>query len=127
MLLTMVGDESHDEREERVFAIAAIMAPEDIWAAAEPWWNELMEGQVFHGARFETEFAHDKTSDRHQQRLARYGELARMLATTGVMGVGVGMDVAGAKEAFPDALRESSYLKCFSEVVGSMVNRVHAW
>jgi hypothetical protein len=124
VLLTVVGDESHDEKEQRVFAVAALMAPEDVWIASEAWWESLMEGEVFHGARFETEFAHDKATDRHKQRLRRYAELAQLVSRCGVVGVGVAIDLAGYRAAFPGTPRESAYLKCFSEVVIALVEQV---
>jgi hypothetical protein len=125
MLLTMVGDESHDEREERVFAVAALMAPEDIWTVSELWWDSILDGETFHSARFESEFAYDKTSDRHPQRLEKYKRLTQMVATCGVMGVGVAVDLAAYRDNFPGTPRESAYLKCFTEVIAALVGEVH--
>lgn len=112
MELKAYGDESHDETKSRVFAVAALIGPEDVWQAAENAWIIVNEGRAFHAAECESEFAHHPDRSLHKQNQARYATLSQILARSGLAGIGVGIDLGAYNEVFPGVPGEFAYLKC---------------
>lgn len=49
-MLLVFGDESHDEKEQRIFSVAGIMGTQEEWELFEPEWLMLTKGKVFHAA-----------------------------------------------------------------------------
>lgn len=115
-MVSVFGDESHDETKQRVFAVAALLGSQDEWDALESEWLPRTGGREFHAADCEGghgEFA--QTS--HQENLALYRDLTKLIARTRMLGFGVGIDLAGFSEAFPDALPDYPYFMCFLRVI----------
>src|SRR4051794_25567045 len=65
VILPCYGDESSDETRSRVFAMAAIVAPEEVWREAEDAWVLRTGGKEFHANECESEFAHDPEPQKH--------------------------------------------------------------
>ena len=120
-MLTVFGDESHDERRERVFAVAGLLGADADWNAVVPAWTERTGGKVFHAATCETEYANHPDRALHKENLRLYADLTRILAGSNLMGFGAAMHIGGWRNAFPASQQayapERAYHKCFSEVV----------
>ena len=49
VVLSVFGDESHDEKAERIFVVAAIAGTREEWEYLIPLWHERTQGIPFHG------------------------------------------------------------------------------
>lgn len=106
MVLSVFGDESSDRAKERVFAMSGIFGLESEWQPAEKAWTAVTKGEVFHAADWE-----------HAERYEEYEALAAVLATQHIGGVAYAIDLVAFEQVFPNTLRESAYMKCFTYVV----------
>jgi hypothetical protein len=111
------GDESYDDRGQRVFAVAAIVGTDGQWDEFVSAWKKITGGQEFHAAEWESEFAKDPDRSKHQKRLESYRKLTELLAWSGMHGWGVGVDLVGYRKAFPHITTDWAYHKCFLETV----------
>lgn len=121
VMASVFGDESADEKVERVFAVAAIMGTDRQWEDFNPAWNAITEGQVFHAAKWESEFAHDPDRTKHKKRLESYRRLTELLAWSGMHGWGVAVDLFGWRKYFPNITPEFAYHRCFLEVADRLI------
>ncbi len=119
-MLSVYGDESADEKKQRVFAVAGVIGSDEMWAALETKWTARTGGISFH--------ANDCDSDRgdyagipHSENKALYRDLTTMLAESGLGGWGFAIDLAAQRRIFPDA-PDIAYYRCFVEVIGAMKN-----
>jgi hypothetical protein len=115
-MASVFGDESYDEAQ-RVFAVAAIVGADRQWDEFVHAWIDITEGQEFHAARWESEFATDPDRTKHQRRLESYRALTELLACSGMHGWGIGVDLVGYRKAFPHISQDWAYNKCFVETV----------
>ena len=115
-MLQVFGDESHDPKSERVFAVAAIFGTEEQWAAFRPAWIERLAGRVFHASDCETDHG-EFASTSHAENLQLFADLTKMLAASKLLGFGSAMDLAGYLEFFGDAPADIPYYRCFRDVV----------
>lgn len=115
-MLQVFGDESHDPKSERVFAIAALFGTEQRWAEFKGPWEERLQGRVFHATDCETDHGDFADSD-HFENLKLYADLTKILASSHLMGFGSAMDLAGYLEFFPDRPADIPYYRCFRDVV----------
>lgn len=110
-MLTVFGDESYNV-EQRVFAVAGIVAPQEEWDELECAWLDRTKGIPFH--------ATDCESDRgvyegkpHKENLLLYRDLTTILANSHLLGYGVAMDLKGYRTYFPDSPSNIPYIHCF--------------
>jgi hypothetical protein len=116
MVLSVFGDESADETQERVFAISGLFGTEDEWRAAEDAWLALTTGEDFHAADWE-----------RAGRTDEYKHLALALASAPIAGVAYAIDLVAFNQVYPDTLHESAYLKCFSRLVKNAASNADAF
>jgi len=115
MVLSVFGDESHDETKQRVFAVSGLFCTEDEWHKAEMAWTDVTRGEVFHAADWE-----------YAGRMDEYKALAQTLAASPVAGIVFAIDLAAFNACYPDTLPEAVYLKCFTKVVIGIARNVAA-
>jgi len=117
-MLTVYGDESHDETRERVFAVAGLLGSKNDWDAVEDRWLGRTGGAPFHAAECESRDA-QSDGDQHRQNLKLYADLAKILAASNLMGFGAVIHLPGWRAAIPGFVDspDQPYYKCFSEVV----------
>jgi hypothetical protein len=115
-VLLAYGDESHDPKNERVFAFAALFGSEQQWDTLRSKWSERLNGRVFHAADCESDQGEFSGND-HAANLRLFADLTRILAASGIIGHGSAMDLAGHREFFPDSPHEVPYYRCFKDVV----------
>ena len=124
MILSCFGDESSDETQSRVFAIATVMGPEHAWVAAQDLWIQRTGGKEFHANLCESEYANDPDRTKHKANQALYADLANIIASSDLVGYGVAIDLAAFKELFPGVTTNVAYYKCFTEAVYRTVRTV---
>jgi hypothetical protein len=106
-MLTVFGDESHDETEERIFAVAGVVGTKEEWDALIPIWLERTEGKRFHAADCEAGRG-DYEGIPHEENLKLYADLVTILIKTNLMGY---------NRFFPDVVTNIPYHFCFQKVV----------
>lgn len=109
MVLSVFGDESADETQQRVFAVSGLFGTEGEWRRTEAAWTTVTGGEVFHAADWE-----------HAGRKEDYKKLAQTLANGTVGGVAFAIDLLAFNSCYPETLREAAYLKCFVKVVAGV-------
>ena len=50
VMLVAFGDESADEKTERVFTVAALLGRQSEWNSLEVKWRDRLDGRIFHAA-----------------------------------------------------------------------------
>jgi hypothetical protein len=123
-MLSVFGDESHDETRQRVFAVGALLGDAKQWGGLEQRWRELTNGRVFHAADCESRRGEFRDlSDEQCQRLHR--DLTRILAESGLIGWGAAVDIAGAKSAFPESRPDQPYVSCFIRTIKFLAGKAY--
>src|SRR5690349_13968019 len=89
VMASIFGDESADEKVQRVFAIAAIVGGDDRWEEFVAQWVEITKGAEFHAAQWETKYANDPDRSKHTKQLESYRKLTETLAWSGLHGWGI--------------------------------------
>ncbi len=132
IVIYVYGDESMDEKKERVSALAAIVGTKEQWEAIESEWIERNKGIPFHANNCDSdqgEYAPKADEDkdkRHKQNKALYRDLAIMLANSGLHGFGVAIDLIAQASVLPGIdraeLANKSYYIAFSECMEGITN-----
>jgi hypothetical protein len=118
-MISVFGDESHDSKNERVFAIGCLLGTDDQWAALRVKWSERTLSKTFHAADCESSqgaYRGIKPEDNH--RLHR--DLTRILAGSGIIGWGVAIDVAATRRIFPHTLPDQNFTSSFVRTIWYM-------
>ncbi|HVN97968.1 MAG TPA: hypothetical protein VMT62_16180 [Syntrophorhabdaceae bacterium] len=83
-MLIVFGDESHDEKEQRVFAVAGLVGTQEEWDALAVSWNQRTGGIPFHAADCESGHRNYKGWPK-EDRDSLYADLVNMLVNTKIM------------------------------------------
>jgi hypothetical protein len=116
VLYSVFGDESHDEANKRVFAVAGLFGSDDDWASLNDRWLKRMGGKVFHATECDTDKGSFAEID-HAENKKLYKDLVQILCSSKIMGFGTAIDLAGHQEFFPDAPPDIAYYRCFLRVI----------
>lgn len=100
------GDESSDQRCDRVFAIGSLFGDSDSWRDVATNWNKITNGEEFHASQWDV-------PERQQQ----YAELVGVLEQSRLLGWGTSISVEGLKATFPQAVEQFPYYYCFGRVI----------
>lgn len=114
-MLKVFGDESTDETQSRVFAVAGLIGREIDWQAAEREWMRRTGGKIFHA-----------TDCEHERNFELYKDLTQILASSRLAGRGVALDLMALREFFPGIPAEIGYYKCFAMVIIWLVEHAAA-
>lgn len=115
-MLTVFGDESYDEKKERIFVIAGVMASQEEWDEFEPIWNERLNGKFSHAADCESDRG-DFKSTSHKANLNLYADLVKILSKTNFIGYGTAVNIKNYNEVFINNSNDIFYYWCFANVV----------
>jgi hypothetical protein len=121
-MASVFGDESADETQKRVFAIACVLGTDDEWSDLVGKWTTRTDGKTFHAATCESEFANDPDPDKHKANLRLYKDLIQLIVGSGLYGWGVGIDMGAFLEFFPESPKDIGYYKCLSETVKRIID-----
>ncbi len=119
-MLSVFCDESSDETEKRVFALAGVIGTEDLWEKIESKWVVRTKGIPFHANDCDSDHGNYKNTP-HLENKNLYRDLVVMLADSGLGGWGFAIDLSAQRRVFPDA-PNIVYYKCFVEVLQAMNN-----
>lgn len=114
--MLVYGDESADERHERVFAIAGLNGTEEEWQDTERVWLRVTSGEVFHAAECEREGKKDL-----------YKALTQVLANGSIAGIAIALDLRAFSSEMPDTLRDFGYYQCFGKVINAHATQAKRW
>ncbi len=117
-MILVYGDDSSDEKRQRVSAVAIVAGTEAMWNRIEPQWIARNEGMPFHARDCETDHG-DYAAFPHEQNKELYKDLAIMLAGSGLIGRGIGIDLKAQREVFPDG-PDIAYYKAFAELLDAV-------
>jgi hypothetical protein len=115
--LKLFGDESFDEKKQRVAAVAGLVGTESEWAALESAWVERTNGKEFHATTCETEFAHDPDRDKHKENQRLYADLTQIIVNSGMRGYGSAFDLISYRENFPNDDVENGFIHGCADVL----------
>jgi len=115
-VLSVFGDESADNSNQKVFAVGGLLGDENQWKSLRSAWTERTGGKVFHASDCESD-GEDFKGIPHEENLELYKDLTKILAKSKLIGFGVAIDLAGCRSFFPDILEENPYLSCLLRVV----------
>lgn len=119
LVLPVFGDESHDERTERVFSVTGLIGRQSDWDALELKWSDRTGGQVFHATDCNTDQGDYKNTG-HDDNQTLYKDLTQLIAKSGLFGYSHTMDLIAEREAFGNTLLpDARYYWLFSKVVAS--------
>lgn len=116
----MYGDDSADEKRERVSAVAVVIGPEEAWDWLEPQWVARNDGIAFHARDCESDHG-DYEGRPHEENKALYKDLATMMVFSELGGLGVAVDLVAQRKVFPESL-ELAYYKAFIEILEAVKN-----
>ena len=114
-MFLVYGDDSADQKKERVCAVGVVAGTEVMWEALEPKWIACNDGIPFHARDCESDRG-DYAHFAHERNKALYREVTTMLAESGLGGLGIAIDLAAQRKIFPGSL-DLSYYKAFMEVL----------
>ena len=126
VIYDVFGDESHDEENERVFAVAGVLGDEADWQTATEAWTNRTRGRIFHASDCECDL-NDFSESSHAENLRLYADLAKILAGSRLMGFGAAMSLEDYDKFFAPSLRNNAYYLCFRTVIlylGRMARRI---
>lgn len=124
-MISIYGDESSDSGSERVYAVAALQGPEEVWGRLRTLWRERLGTKVFHSADCESGYG-DFRGMSPEARTKLHIDLTSILANSGLVGWGLAIDVKGCRRAFPEMLPDHIANRCFFGTMLFHVEKVHA-
>jgi hypothetical protein len=124
-MLLVYGDESMDETQQRVCAVAGIIGTEEQWKALEWEWVRFTDGCPFHANAGDSDHG-DYATRAHWNNKALYRDLTVLLANSGLCGVGKVIDLAAKQTIFPES-EDLAYYTAFQRVIADLVKFAQLW
>jgi hypothetical protein len=124
-MLSIYGDESHDSREERVFVVAGLLGDAPQWADLRASWRDRTCGRRFHAADCESGYG-DYRDASPEERARLHIDLTRILVDSGLIGWGLGIDLAGCRRAFPDISKSHIYCSGLLRTLDFLLEKAHS-
>ena len=116
-MFTVFGDESYDEKRERVFAVSGVGGKQEEWDELEIAWLKLTEGRAFHSSDCEAG-REDFADMKREHRMKLYKDLVSLLISTNMLGYVVVTDLTGFNKIYEDNVDPSKpYHHCFVRVI----------
>jgi hypothetical protein len=110
MIVSVFGDESHDETKQRVFAVSGVFGTEAEWETVITPWLEYTKGEEVHVADWE-----------HKGRKNDIKALTQILAKSDVAAFAVSLDLCSFREHLGEAMNEMGYFKCLTDILRIMM------
>ena len=112
IVYNVFGDESADEKKERVFAVAGIIGREDDWEGVEKEWRKITKGREFHANECE-----------RRQNKGLCEKLVGVLLKSRLMGWGAVMSLVDYSRIFEQPVSNLPYYICFQKVIEMFARR----
>lgn len=119
-MILIYGDDSSDEKRERVVAVAAVAGDEKMWNWIETRWIERNHGIPFHARNCESDQG-DYQGIPHSENKSLYKDLTTLIRNSQLSGVGFAIDLVAQRKIFPNA-PDMAYIKAFSEILDAVKN-----
>ncbi len=117
VMLTVYGDESHDGKMKRVYAIAGLIGTREQWDVLKAQWLEATGGMEFHSTDCEAGKGDFKDIPENE-RVRLHRKLAAIIANSGIKGFGYAIDIEGFRKVAPKSIpKNAPYYNCFAGVV----------
>lgn len=116
IMLSAFGDESADESKQRVFCVAAIVAPEESWNDLKAAWVDRIGPIPFHATDCDSDHG-DYANTSHAENKVLYKDLAQILARGDARGYARVVGLQAYNEHFPGSPRDMTYYWNFLHVV----------
>lgn len=101
-MILVYGDDSADEKKQRVSAVAVVFGSGRAWRWLEPKWKARNKGIPFHAKNCESNYGdYKKRSNDANKKL--YRELVTLLAGSEIGGLGIAFDLAVQRRLFPQS------------------------
>src|ERR1700730_16740000 len=98
-MILVYGDDSADEKRERVCAVAGVVGSWRAWRILEREWLNRTGGIPFHANECESDQGAYRNSPHHENK-ALYKDLAIMMANSHIFGAGVAIDLSAKRSVF---------------------------
>jgi hypothetical protein len=108
-MILIYGDDSADEKKERVSAVAVVYGSGKAWKWIQPKWKARNGKVSFHARNCESDRG-DYSDVPHEKNKALYKELVTLIAKSDIGGFGIVFDLAAQKRVFPDSLDLAYYI-----------------
>jgi len=118
-MILVYGDDSADEKKERVCAVAGVVGTILAWRSIERQWIVRTDGIPFHAKDCDSDRGYYKSFP-HAENKALYKDLVTLIAESHLHGFGVAIDLMAARRAFPGAEPEIGYYRAFLKVMQAM-------
>jgi hypothetical protein len=117
-MLTVYGDESSDQKQERVFAVVAVIGTQEKWDACEVFWKNRSGNVPYHATDCLAGQGNYKgwTKEKSQ---SLHDALAELVVKCGLVGCGFAIDLRSFKEIYPGIKRDEPFLYCFGHMVAA--------
>lgn len=119
---TAYGDESADEKKQRVYAVGGLFGDKSDWNTFEENWKRRMGGLVFHASDCEAGKGDFEQFD-SRGNLKLYAELAKLIAESRLIGCTVAVSIPAYRELIAPLTDKEPYYLCFHTVVLSLALR----
>lgn len=124
IVYAVYGDESRDEEQKRVYAVASVFGHDDDWAELRHPWTDRLGGRVFHAA--ECEFGKGDFADLPLGEGKRiYRDLVKLIAQRRFFALGIAINVADYHISFPSDFVDAPYLWAFGDCVRASAEMAH--
>jgi hypothetical protein len=127
-MFLVYGDESLDEKKERVCAVAGLVGLEDSWSDLERKWKSLHGEIPFHANQCESDRGDyaprpgEDVNANHCKNQELYKRSAILLAESAIGGFAATYDLAAQRQAFPPPYAPPVYYQPFLDVMEAMRN-----
>ncbi len=91
-MYSIFGDESYDEKKERIFAIGTVFGSEPDWAALKHAWLERTCGIPIHAAELQSDRGYFENQS-HAENEHLYIDLINIITNSRIMGCAVSLDI----------------------------------
>lgn len=120
-VLLAYGDESTDEKYQRVFAIAAVLGSEFDWDLVKSQWEPRTAGIPFHAKDCESNQG-DYENIPHKLNRKLYIDLIDILIRSKLIGFGFAMPLQDFRDVFVKPVNNFEYYKCLHDLIASCAN-----
>jgi hypothetical protein len=115
-MIQIYGDESADEKKERVLVVSGVLGDTRQWESLAPKWIEANRGIPFHAADLESGHGdYEEIPEPERQKIHR--QATRVLAESGLIGWGAAIDLVGAKHEFPQMSPNQPFFLAFFRTI----------
>jgi len=117
-MILVYGDDSSDERSERVCAVAGVVGTIMGWRSVERQWLAITNGIPFHAKDCDSDQG-DYKNRPHDENKTLYRDLTVLVAESHLHGFGIAINLIALHRVFPDA-EDLAYYRAFLRVMEVM-------